>query len=116
MFPSPMLSSLGIINRVRPTISNILPKIRFISDFNLLNFINLLNQLLNRKTNSSKIISHSVLNGLFRRIHNLNGSFDSIINKHHRQGCILLNKTFVFALFNSLIENSHSIISSSTPR
>lgn len=116
MFPSPMLSRLGIINRIRPTISNILSKIRFISDLNLFNFVNFMNQVLNRKTNSRKIICSSILNALLRCIHNLNGSLDSIIDKHHGQSGILLNKTLILALFNGLVKDSDSIIRGATSR
>lgn len=115
MFPTPMFSSLTIIDRGWPAICYILSWVGFIVNLQVRSFLsNLVSELFNWKAYGSQVVGHSVLYLLYVCLHYVYGCFNRIIDVHHGQSGLLFNKTRIFALSDTVIENSNSIVSSSS--
>ncbi len=117
MLPSPIFSSFIIIDRIRPTVSNILPWIWFINNLQLWSFFaNFVSQLFHWKTDRCKVIGQSVLDLLCRCFHDIDSSFNCVVNVHHGKTGLLFHKTGVFSLQDAIVKYCHSIISCPSSR
>ena len=117
MLPSPIASSLCIIDRVWPTVSDVLPGIGFINDLQFWVFLfYLVCQFFYRKTDCRQIVSHSVLD-LFRwRVHNVDRSLDRIVNVHHWQPSLFFYETCVLSFQDTVVKYGDCIICCTSSR
>ena len=115
MFPSPIIPSFSIINRIWPTVGNILSWIWLIKYLKLrFFFADLVSKFFNCKTYCPKVVGKSVFYLLCRCLHNINCSFDGIIDIHHRKASLFFYKTCIFSFQNTVIEDCNGIISGSS--
>lgn len=117
MLPSPILSGLCVINRIRPTVSYLLSWIRLISDLQLrFLFPDFISKLFGRKADSCQVVCHSVLDLFWWCVHDVNRPLNRIVDIHHRQTGLLLDEACIFAFQNAVVEDCNCIISGPSSR